>query len=168
MNSTNLAAAESKNFLIPNGTFFVELIIFLFVLAVIWKFVVPPIRKVLEEREAMVAKTSEDNHKAARAFADAESTYRDELAGARSEAGRIRDEARADGQHLLDEKRAAARAESEEIQGKAADDLGREGAQVSDRLRAGVGPLSETLANRVLGVETVKSGVGSNAPSGQE
>jgi len=150
-----LAAEGEKsggdNFLIPNGTFLAELLIFLFVLVFLWKFVVPPIRKVLAEREAMVAKTSEDNHNAARAFADADATYRDELAGARSEAGRIRDEARADGQHVLDEKRAAARAESEAVQGEAAAELAREGEQVSDRLRAGVGPLSDTLANRVLG-----------------
>ncbi len=48
---------ESSNFLIPNGTFFVVLAIFLVVLAVIGTFVVPPILKVLRERDAMVAKT---------------------------------------------------------------------------------------------------------------
>ena len=40
-----LVAAEEggqSNFLIPNGTFFVVLIIFLIVLGVIGKFVVPP------------------------------------------------------------------------------------------------------------------------------
>ena len=47
-------ALAAQNFLIPNGTFFVVLIIFLIVLAVIGKFVVPPIKAVLEEREETV------------------------------------------------------------------------------------------------------------------
>ncbi|MTJ61496.1 hypothetical protein GL309_08115 [Nocardia seriolae] len=46
------------NFLVPNGPFFAELLIFLIVLAVIWFFVVPPIRKVLAEREARVEVTT--------------------------------------------------------------------------------------------------------------
>ena len=52
-----LAAGEgggTSNFLVPNGTFFVVLIIFLIVLGVIGKWVVPPVSKVLRERDAMV------------------------------------------------------------------------------------------------------------------
>ncbi len=62
-----LAAEEGgqSNFLIPNGTFFFVLLIFLIVLGVIAKWVVPPISKVLREREEMVHKTTEDNRRAA-------------------------------------------------------------------------------------------------------
>ena len=55
MSAVVLAAGEAEgggsNFLVPNGTFFVVLIIFLIVLGVIGTFVVPPISKVLKERE---------------------------------------------------------------------------------------------------------------------
>ena len=54
-----------SNFLLPNGTFFFVLLIFLIVLGVIAKWVVPPISKVLREREAMLHKTAEDNRRAA-------------------------------------------------------------------------------------------------------
>ena len=47
-----------SNFLIPNGTFFFVLIIFLIVLGVIGKWVVPPISKVLHERDDMVTRRS--------------------------------------------------------------------------------------------------------------
>ncbi len=47
-------AGETSNFLIPNGTIFVILLIFLVVLGVIAKWVVPPVSKVLAEREAML------------------------------------------------------------------------------------------------------------------
>ena len=67
LSTTTVLAAEEgggqSNFLIPNGTFFFVLIIFLIVLGVIAKWVVPPISKVLREREAMVQKTAEDNRR---------------------------------------------------------------------------------------------------------
>ncbi|MUM35664.1 F0F1 ATP synthase subunit B [Mycolicibacterium sp. CBMA 361] len=72
------AAAEGgggQNFLIPNATFFVVLIIFLIVLGVIGKWVVPPVSKVLVEREEMLAKTAADNRKSAEQVAAAEADY---------------------------------------------------------------------------------------------
>ena len=67
VSATILAAEEggTSNLLIPNGTFFFVLIIFLIVLGVIGAFVVPSITKVLSERESMVTKTTRDNRKAA-------------------------------------------------------------------------------------------------------
>ncbi len=88
------AAAEGgggQNFLIPNATFFVVLIIFLIVLGVIGKWVVPPISKVLVEREEMLAKTAADNRKSAEQVAAAEADYNAAMAGARTEASAIRD-----------------------------------------------------------------------------
>src|SRR5262249_54904732 len=75
---TFLAAGEgggTNNFLIPNGTFFVVLLIFLIVLGVIGTFVVPPIMTVLRERDEMVAKTLETNRESDKQFAAAESDY---------------------------------------------------------------------------------------------
>ncbi|NED64781.1 F0F1 ATP synthase subunit B, partial [Streptomyces sp. SID10244] len=61
----NLAA---ENFLLPNGTFFVCLLIFVIVFLVIRTMVVPPILKVLDDRDAMIAKTAEDNRAAAASY----------------------------------------------------------------------------------------------------
>ncbi len=93
------------------------LVIFLIVLGVIGTFVVPPIQKVLGEREAMVAKTTDDNRKAVEQEAAAESDYHKEMAAARTEASGIRDEARAEGRAVLDDKRGHA---NEEAAGDAA------------------------------------------------
>src|ERR1700755_631342 len=97
-----------SNFLVPNGTFFVVLIIFLIVLGVIGKWGVPPVSKVLAEREAMLAKTSADNRKSAEQVAAAQADYDKTMASARSEASSIRDEARTAGRAVIDEKRAEA------------------------------------------------------------
>ena len=55
--SSQAAEGGGNNFLVPNGTFFFVLAIFLIVLAVIGTFVVPPILKVLRERDADAAQT---------------------------------------------------------------------------------------------------------------
>ena len=47
--SRTAAAGGGSNFLVPNGTFFVVLAIFLIVLGVIGTWVVPPIMRVLHE-----------------------------------------------------------------------------------------------------------------------
>ena len=112
--ATILAVEESggtSNFLIPNGTFFVVLLIFLIVLAVISTWVVPPISKVLAEREAMLAKTAADNKRAAEQLAAAQADYDQAMKAARGEASSIRDEARAAGRKVVDESRAEASGE---------------------------------------------------------
>jgi F-type H+-transporting ATPase subunit b len=158
---TLLAAEEggTSNFLIPNGTFFFVLAIFLIVLGVIAKFVVPPIQKVLGERERMVAKTTEDNRRAADQEAAADADYRKELAVGRSEAAAIRDEARAEGRSVVDEKRAQANDEVAGTVQVANEELKLSSDAIAGDLRASVETLSATLASRVLGVDVSSTSV---------
>jgi F-type H+-transporting ATPase subunit b len=142
-----------SNFLIPNGTFFFVLIIFLIVLGVIGKWVVPPISKVLREREAMVKKTIEDSREAAAQFAAADEDYQAEMAKARGEASRIRDDARAEGRRILDDMRGRASGEVATTLQRAEEQLKQQSDDMSAELRSSVDSLSRTLASRVLGVE---------------
>ncbi len=73
--SSQVVAEGGNNFLVPNGTFFFVLAIFLIVLAVIGTFVVPPVMRVLRERDNMVAKTVADNKKATEQFDAAKADY---------------------------------------------------------------------------------------------
>jgi F-type H+-transporting ATPase subunit b len=152
---TLLASEEAgtSNFLIPNGTFFFVLAIFLIVLGVIGKFVVPPVQKVLGERERMIAKTAEDNRRAAEQEAAAEADYRQELAVARTESSAIRDEVRAEGRSALDEMRARANDEVSGVVQEANEELKLASDAISGDLRSSVDSLSTTLASRVLGVD---------------
>ena len=159
---TLLAAGEdgdTSNFLIPNGTFFFVLAIFLIVLGVIAKFVVPPIQEVLGERERMVAKTTEDNRRATDQEAAADADYRKELAAGRSEAAAIRDEARAEGRSVVDEKRAQANDEVAGAVQVANEELKLSSDAIAGDLRASVETLSATLASRVLGVDVSSTSV---------
>jgi F-type H+-transporting ATPase subunit b len=151
-----LAAEEGgqSNFLIPNGTFFVVLTIFLIVLGVIGKWVVPPVSKVLRERDAMVKQTVEDSRKAADQFAAADEDYQSEMAKARGEASKLRDEARAEGRKVLEDMRRRASDEVTSTLQQADSELKEQALSIQADLRSSLDNLSETLANRVLGVET--------------
>jgi F-type H+-transporting ATPase subunit b len=159
MSAVDLATASQAegNFLIPNGTFFVVLIIFLIVLGVISTFVVPPISKVLKERENMVTKTLADNKKSAEQFDAAKEDYEKEMSKARMKASAARDDARAEGRKVLDEMRSRAEEEVSTTLQNAADQLKRDGDAVAADLLSRVDSMSTTLASRILGVEITTS-----------
>ena len=146
-----------SNFLVPNGTFFFVLAIFLIVLAVIGTFVVPPILKVLRERDAMVAKTVADNKKAAEQFAAAQADYDEAMKEARVQASSFRDNARAEGRKVVEDARARAEQEVTSTLQVAAQQLKRERDAVELDLRANVATMSATLASRILGVDVTTS-----------
>jgi F-type H+-transporting ATPase subunit b len=155
--ASQLAAEGGNNFLVPNGTFFFVLAIFLIVLAVIGTFVVPPVMKVLRERDAMVAKTVSDNKKATEQFDAAQGDYEKAMREARIQASSLRDNARAEGRKVVEDARARAEQEVMLTVQTAAEQLKRERDAVELDLRANVGAMSATLASRILGVEVTTS-----------
>jgi F-type H+-transporting ATPase subunit b len=155
MSSVVLASASQAegNFLIPNGTFFVVLIIFLIVLGVINAFVVPPISKVLKERDDMVTKTAADNRKSAEQIAAAQDDYEKEMSEARVKASAARDGARAEGRKVLEDMRGRAEEQVSSTLQDAGEQLKREGDAVAAELLSRVDATSTALASRILGVE---------------
>ncbi|WP_225728503.1 MULTISPECIES: F0F1 ATP synthase subunit B [unclassified Nocardia] len=147
MATNNLAG---QNFLIPNGTILVELLLFLIVLAVIWLFVVPPIREVLADRAARVAETAADRLRAAESAAAAQDRYRSELADARVTAAEIGRRARLDGQAAVAAARQAAQAEADEMVARTVVELRSRAARSEEELHAVVEPLARRLADRVV------------------
>jgi F-type H+-transporting ATPase subunit b len=150
--------AEATNPLLPNGTFFVELIIFVIVLFVLWRYILPPIQKALKDRHDMVQRTIDDNRQATSQFAAAREKHQEVLAEARAESGKIRDEARSRGQVVLDEFRHRAQAEADRIRHEGERQLAEQRDQVLADLHSRVGTLAETLANRVVGADVTAGG----------
>ena len=83
----------TSNFLIPNGTFIAEVIAFLIVVGVVWRYILPPLNKMLAERQSTIAAelAAADEAKEDAARADAE--RRTELERARSRAREIVEQA---------------------------------------------------------------------------
>lgn len=161
--SSQVVAEGGSNFLVPNGTFFFVLAIFLIVLAVIGTFVVPPVMKVLHERDAMVAKTAADNKKAAEQFEAAKADYEEALSEARVKASSLRDNARAEGRKVVEDARARAEQQVMSTLQMASEQLKRERDAVELDLRANVASLSATLASRILGVEVAPAAASTSA-----
>jgi F-type H+-transporting ATPase subunit b len=166
--SQSAAEGGTNNFLVPNGTFFVVLAIFLIVLAVIGTFVVPPIMRVLGERDAMVRKTIEDHKNCADEFAAAQADYEAAMGKARTEAAGIRDEVRAEGRRILEEMRGRASDEAAQALQRAGEELKQQADAIAADLRASVERMSDTLASRVVGTDltSAKKTVASTALGG--
>lgn len=152
MADQNLAAG-SNIFLFPNGTFFVELIIFVIVLLVMGWYVAPAVGKALRDREEMVRREATESQEAQEKLTAAQERFAQALAEARSESGRIRDTARAEGQQHLDELREQASRAAAELSQEASDALAAQREQAMRELQPHVRELASTLAGRVIGTD---------------
>ncbi|MGH3909315.1 MAG: F0F1 ATP synthase subunit B [Pseudonocardiaceae bacterium] len=152
MSSYHVAAGGGGNlFLIPNATFFLELLIFLLVLGVVWRYVVPPVKRAMNERQEMIRRQIEESERARTQLQAAETRYQEALAEARVEAAKIREAARADSQAIKDEMRQQADQEVARIQQRGEEQLATQRERVVRELRAELGQLAVELAGRIVG-----------------
>jgi F-type H+-transporting ATPase subunit b len=157
MNSYYVAAQGGGGnlFLIPNATFIVELVIFLLVLGVLWRYAVPPVKRAMDERQEMVRRQIEESQQASKRLTEAEERYSQALAEARVEAAKIRETARADAQDLKDEMRQQTEQEVARIRERGEEQLAHQRDQIVREMRGELGKLAVTLAGRIVG-ESVK------------
>ena len=147
MTTTYLAAG---NFLLPNGTFIAELVAFLLVLFVLWKWVVPPLSESLLQRQEMIEQIVERSEAAKRKLEAAQTQYEQALAEARLAAAKIRDSARADAERIRQELREQALAEVEQIRQRGERQLTVERDRVVREVLHDVGEVALRLAERIL------------------
>jgi ATP synthase F0 subunit b len=140
-----------SNFLVPNATFIAELVAFVVILWVLYKYVVPPVQKAMRERQEMVRTQVEESRQAREQLEQAQAEYQRALGEARTEAAKIRESARADAQRIVDEARAQAQGEAERVRQRSEEQLATQRQQVVNELRAEIGKLAVTLAGRVVG-----------------
>lgn len=141
----------ASNFLVPNGTFWVELIAFVVMFAILAKYIVPPINRAMTARqEAIRAQFAELDEAKSEAHA-AEEEFKSQIADARHEAARIREEAREQGAAIIAEMREQAQAEAARIVEHAHAQIEADRKAAAASLRAEVGTLATTLAGRIVG-----------------
>jgi F-type H+-transporting ATPase subunit b len=150
--SSHFLAASSSNPLIPHWP---ELIIgtiaFLIVFILLARVLMPRISKTLEERSDAIEgglKRAETAQTEANKVLD---QYRSQLAEARHEAARLREQAREDAAQLVAEGRAEGAAERERIIATAAAQVDADRQQALHALRAEVGTLAVELASKIVG-----------------
>jgi F-type H+-transporting ATPase subunit b len=138
-------------FIIPNATFIAELVAFVIILAVLWRYVVPPLQKAMRERQDTIRRQLEESQRAKEQLASAEEEHRRTLAEARAEATQIREDAKRESQKIIDETKAKAQAEVDRIQQRGEEQLASQRRQVISELRVEIGQMAVQLAGRVVG-----------------
>jgi len=129
----------------------VGLVFFAIVFYVMWKYVVPRLEAMYAERTAEIEGGIEKAAQAQAEAAAALNEYQSQLAEARAEAGRIREEARAQGAQIVAEMREQAQAEAARIVSSAQAQVTAERQQAVVQLRTEVGTLATDLASRIVG-----------------
>ncbi|MEU6677730.1 F0F1 ATP synthase subunit B [Streptomyces sp. NPDC046853] len=151
-NLVQLAAEEKQNPLIPPGPeLLVGALAFAIVFFFFWKKLLPNINKVLEERRESIEGGIE---KAEAAQTEAQSVleqYKAQLAEARHEAARLRQEAQEQGAQLIAEMRAEGQRQREEIVAAGHAQLAADRKAAAQSLRQDVGQLATDLAGKLVG-----------------
>lgn len=141
----------ADNFLLPNATFGAELLAFLIILAVIWRYVVPRLQSSLTARQEAIRRQFDDSRAAQERLDAAEREYRQAIEQTRAEANRLREEARAEGNAIIAEMRERAQQEADRVRERGEQQLAADREQVLSQLRSEIGTLAVRLAERIVG-----------------
>jgi F-type H+-transporting ATPase subunit b len=147
-----LAQSGTQNPLVPNLTEIITgLIAFFIVFGVLAKVLLPRIQQTLQERtdaiEGGLDRAQEAQAEAARLL----DQYKAQLAEARHEASRMREQAKEEGAQIKAELRAEGEAERQRLVESARAQIEADRQQALTSLRAEVGALSVELASRIVG-----------------
>lgn len=151
-----LAAAEGEeggtsNFLIPNGTFFIELAAFLLLFFLLTRYIIPFINRAMTTRQEAIRAEFAELEESKKVARQAEEEFKAQIADARHEAARIREEAREQGAQIIAEMREQAKAEADRIVEHAHAQIEADRKSTLASLRAEVGTLATSLAERIVG-----------------
>ncbi len=143
----------TSNFLVPNGTFIAELIAFLLVLLIVWRYILPPLNKMLAARQEAV-RAELAAAQAAEADAEAaEAARRAELESARHQAREIVEQANRTKERLEEEARARGQSEYERILTSAEAEVRLARQRALEEAAQRLGELVVEVVERIIGRE---------------
>ena len=147
-----LAATSEKENLYSNASeLVVGAISFAIIFFFIWKWVLPRVNALLDERRQKIQGELEKAEETRRTADQELADYRTQLAGAREESNRIIEEARRTAEQLRADIDARAERESAAIVARAQEEIRAERDRVFQELRAEVADIAVGLAGRVVG-----------------
>jgi F-type H+-transporting ATPase subunit b len=141
----------ASNFLVPNGTFLVELLAFAILVYIFGKYLIPPINRAMTARQEAIRTQFAELDEAKSDARKAEADYKEQLNDAKHEAARIREEAREQGAQIVQDAREKAQVEAARIIEHAHTQIEADRKAAFASLRRDVGSLATTLAGRIVG-----------------
>ncbi len=132
------------------STFIGQLIGFAVIVAIIWRYVVPPLKNMMANQKEAVRTQLDDSAKAGKRLADADKHHAKRVDEAKAEAKRIVEEARVDAEGITAQLRAQADVEVERIKVQGAQQVQLLRAQLIRQLRQDLGSESVRRAGELV------------------
>ncbi|MCG5430689.1 F0F1 ATP synthase subunit B/delta [Mycobacterium sp. MYCO198283] len=132
------------------STFIGQLIGFVVIIVVVWRWVVPLVRGMMQTQQETVRRQLEESEAAAKKLEGADAAHAKALDEAKRESKRITEEARADAERIREQLRAQADAEVERIKIQGAQQVQLLHAQLVRQLRAELGVQSVRRAGELV------------------
>jgi F-type H+-transporting ATPase subunit b len=144
-------ASAAGNFLIPNMTLVVELMAFVIVLAVLWRYVVPPVQQAMNARQETARKLVRDSEEARQLLEKAQTAYKTAMADARHQAARLRAQAEQQRREIVEGASTAAEAGVAEIISRGQAQVEADRRQAIRQLKTELGSWAVELAEKIVG-----------------
>ena len=155
---TQILAEGDKNPLIPEWYDILWSAVVIVVIGLFfWKFVLPLYNRVMDERTEKIEGGIERAEAAQAKAAEAYEQYTAQLAEARLEAGRIREEAHEQGRQIIEEMKGKAQEESDRIIASGQNQLQAQRQQIVAELRDDIGRTAVELSEKIVGESDRKS-----------
>jgi F-type H+-transporting ATPase subunit delta len=132
------------------STFIGQLVGFAVIVFIVWRYVVPPVRRMMTNQQENVRKQLEDSAEAKKRLDEAEKAHEKALEQAKTEAKQVTEEARVDAQRLVEQLHAQADAEVERIKVQGAQQVQLLRAQLVRQLRQDLGAESVRRAGDLV------------------
>lgn len=133
------------------STFIGQLIGFLVIIWIIWRYAVPPVRRLMASQQDAVRNQLDESAKAAQRLADADKYHAQRVQEAKSEAKHITEEARVDAERIGEQLRVQADVEAERIKVQGGQQVSLLRAQTIRQLRQELGIESVRRAADLVG-----------------
>jgi F-type H+-transporting ATPase subunit b len=140
-------------FILPNGTFFIELVIFLVIVFVTAKYILPPLNRVVEKRQEQIRSSLEAADKARADAAAADDERRAVLDQARQQAREIVAQANHTAEQVRSEAQARGQAESDRIIANAETELAIARQRAVEESASRMGEIVLDTVEKIIGRE---------------
>jgi ATP synthase F0 subunit b len=132
------------------STFIGQLVGFAVIVFLLWRYVVPPVRRMMTNQQDTVRRQLEESAEAKKKLAEAEKAHEKALEQAKAEAKRVTEEAQVDSERIAEQLRAQADAEVERIKVQGAQQVQLLRAQLIRQLRQDLGTESLSRAGELV------------------
>jgi F-type H+-transporting ATPase subunit delta len=140
------------------STFIGQLIGFVVIVIILWRYVVPPVKTLMQKQQDAVRAALAESAAAAQKLAEADAMHAKALKNAQAESAKVTDEARHDSERIASQLKEQAVVEAERLKAQGAQQIQLMRQQLIRQLRLGLGEESVQKANELVRAHVAEPG----------